>query len=368
MTIRLSRRSLARDPAAEARRRADLAQAAEYRAALVRAELERTRAQAELRRELDSAAHIARQNRNNRRRADRAYRRTARLARWHALVASLRPVVPLLLVNALAVTGQVGYGLDNLTAPGTARVVAVAMAGLFAAALESIALYVGWHAHAALLAGASGQAARLRLASYAVAAVVAGINYAHYATPDGSPTAAAVAFGLVSLLSPWLWGLHSRRALHAQLELAGLVDSPGARFSAQRWRAFPLRTWAARRWSIDYGIADPQAAWFGYNAARRERERSSSRPAERDVEQVPHPPALDRDGTEVPAGTVRPIRPGSNEDGELAGRMREAVLAAWDQGRAVSGSKLDREFGTRDYGRRIIRQLRDEFPDKMVRP
>lgn len=277
------------DPIDQAERETAAAEVARQRAAAVAAEVDRARSLAELHRETERADQDAARDRRAaqeeetraRRAAEleaaelerqhRAGRRQDRRDRARRAGVRLRPVAPLLAVNGLALVGQVGYGLEHLS-PGAAVAVRLAVAVLFATALESIALYVGWHSHVALLAGASTRAARLRVASYTVSGVVAGINYSHFA--DGwSPTAPAVAYGLVSLLSPWLWGLHSRSALHLVLERAGLVDHTGARFSAERWRAFPLRTRGARRWSIDHGVTDPREAWAGYAAERAARPR-----------------------------------------------------------------------------------------------
>ena len=187
------------------------------------------------------------------------------------LAARVRLIVPLLIVNSAAVYGQIAYAYTSIAPPEWATSYRLALSVLFAAAVESIAVYVGWHAHDALLSGATATAARLRRASYLLAAAVAGINYAHFAAPGMRPTAAAAAFGLLSLLSPWLWGLHTRRAQHVQLLDAGVIDGIGATFSAERIRAFPFRAWAARRWSIDHNISDPAAAWTGYNTDRAAR-------------------------------------------------------------------------------------------------
>lgn len=176
--------------------------------------------------------------------------------------------LPLLLVNAAAVYGQVAFFYESV-APGNWAIPGkLALSILIAAAIESIAVYVGWHAHDALLMKASATAARLRRASYLLALIVGAINYAHFAGKGGlfDPTAASVAFGLLSLLSPWLWGLHTRRAQHVQLTKEGAIDVAGATFSAERIWAFPIRAWGARRWSIDNYVTDPQTAWDGYNA------------------------------------------------------------------------------------------------------
>jgi hypothetical protein len=175
--------------------------------------------------------------------------------------------LPLLLVNAAAVYGQVAFFYESVAPAGWPILGKLALSILIAAAIESIAVYVGWHAHDALLMKASATAARLRRASYLLALLVGAINYAHFAgTGFFDPTAASVAFGLLSLLSPWLWGLHTRRAQHVQLTKEGAIDVAGATFSAERIWAFPVRAYLARRWSIDHYVTDPREAWDGYNA------------------------------------------------------------------------------------------------------
>jgi len=181
---------------------------------------------------------------------------------------TLRLVAPLLLVNGLAVYGQGAYAYDHI-APGVWPVAArVILAVMVAAAAEAIALYVGWHAHDSLINKNYATAGHLRRASYLIAAVVAAVNYTHFANGGFRPTGAAVIFGLLSLVSPWLWGLHTRRAQHVQLVKEHLVDDAGAVFSPSRRRAFPVRAWRARRWSIDHNVRDPKAAWRGYNIER----------------------------------------------------------------------------------------------------
>jgi hypothetical protein len=186
-----------------------------------------------------------------------------------ASAATLKAVAPLIVVNGLAVYGQLAYALEHIAPTDWVLPARVALAIGFAAAVESVALYVGWHAHDALLLKSHATARNLRRWSFLIAATVAAMNYAHFAAKDMHPTAAACAFGLLSLLSPWMWGLHTRRAARLQLLKERKVDDGGAEFSSERRRAFPYRTWQARRWSIDHGITDPREAWVGYNAERR---------------------------------------------------------------------------------------------------
>jgi hypothetical protein len=196
--------------------------------------------------------------------------------RW---TATLRLVAPLLLVNALAVYGQIAYAYDHIAPTTWTTASRVVLAVGAAAAVESIALYVGWHAHDALILKSYTTARHLRRASYVIAAVVGSVNYTHFA--DGfRPTGAAIMFGLLSLVSPWLWGLHTRRVQRVQLIREDLVDDAGVEFSITRRRNFPWRSWQARRWSIDHNIRDPKVAWREYNADRMRRRAELTRAAD----------------------------------------------------------------------------------------
>ncbi|MFI6238315.1 hypothetical protein ACIBEF_00385 [Micromonospora sp. NPDC050795] len=296
------------DPELEAARAAAQREQARF-------DLERTRLEAQLAREQQEAhaeftrrQAIADEQEKRRRdtilRAEKAERRDRNRKARAEFMAKLRPVLPLLLINGGAAYAQAAYAFEEIAPAYWNTPSKVAFAVAFSAALESIAVYVQWHAHDALMLRAHATAASLRRASWGIAAVVGAINYAHFA--DGmQPTAAAVAFALLSLLSPWLWGLHTRRAQHVQLlaEDANLIDEGGVEFSPQRRRAFPWRSWQAKRWSIDHGERDPRAAWEGYNEERRARkaerqlrrhEKAVDREAEKTaIAPAPEPPADD---------------------------------------------------------------------------
>jgi hypothetical protein len=407
------------------------------------AQIERDARQAELSRRERTAAAAERERERKQRRAGRLLRHQARVARLRALAVKLRPVISILLVNAAALYGQIGYGYGHYTADGTPGPARLAIALIVAAATETVSLYVGWHAHDALLSEATATAAHLRRVSYLIAGAVAAINYGHFAPSLKAPNATAVAFGLMSLLSPWLWGLHTRRMHHLQLVHEGVVDCPGAVFGAARRRAFPIRTLAARRWSIDHGVVDPLEAWAGYNAERAARQRDVSRPrhvrrfrrgreapAATETVSVPvgahiaWPPApapgvsvpvslVSRSTTETPAPAAPPVRPPAAPRAETrppaqrpaqrdsatpprrrdtetpprrpaappatrstetqtrpplveAGAARQAMEAHWyaerAEGRTPSGADLDRAAGSKNYGRKVRRELlrRDE--------
>lgn len=187
-------------------------------------------------------------------------------------------VVPLIGVTSFAIFGQFAtiYGflnpadlgvLDDLASWGWLRLVlAIGAAAVF----ESMALFVQYQAHAMLLLKATSTAAKHRRISYGFAAGAALIQYWHF-SDEWSPTPLAVMFAAFSAAGPWLWGLHTRHVKHLHLLREGQADSIGATFSAERWRAFPWRTWQARRWSIDFGVDDPREAWAGYKAEWAER-------------------------------------------------------------------------------------------------
>jgi hypothetical protein len=136
-------------------------------------------------------------------------------------------VTPLILVNAAAVYGQVQWATVNLTHGS------IALAVVFALTVESIAVYLAYEAHAALLAGDASF--RLRAASYLAAGLVGVLNYSHFAGPGLHPTAAALAFGGLSSISPWLWSIRSRSLRRDQLRAAGLIDPRSAHFAAAKW-------------------------------------------------------------------------------------------------------------------------------------
>lgn len=179
-------------------------------------------------------------------------------------------VTPLVLVNAAAVYGQVQWATANLTRSN------IVLAVLFALTVESIAVYLAYEAHAALLAGDASF--RLRAASYLAAGLVAVLNYSHFAAPELRPTAAALAFGGLSSISPWLWSIRSRSLRRDQLRAAGLIDPRNAHFAAAKWVNFPIRTIRAYRWSVDHGEQEERAAWEAYRAAQHHRRASAPEP------------------------------------------------------------------------------------------
>lgn len=231
---------------------------AERKAADALADLRRIETQEEIQRRREDAADArrvrveqARRQRSEQRRTDREQMRArwvSRLARWwHAFVL----VGAIVGVNIVAVAGQINaFQADPFSWPA---------AGAFGAAavVESIAIFVGWHAHVALREGDS--VFRLRVASYGIAAAVAALNYHHYA-PTWALDDRAAMFGAASLLSPWLWAIHSRHLHRQDLRKQGLIDPRAPKFSALRWLLHRPETWQALKWAVRHGEQSPTAA------------------------------------------------------------------------------------------------------------
>lgn len=210
------------------------------------------------------AAELAQRQQDNERARLRAQRQAARAerkaaraarraepsavpARW---VRGIVVTIPVVLVNAVAFSGQLAFLRTHLPWPLAGQV-------MMAVALESIAIYLAYHAHVAQLANDS--AMRLRLASYAFALVIAAMNYSHYAD-HWRPTFAAVALGLMSASSPWLWAIHSRRTSRDALLAQGLVEHHALRLGSTRWAWHPFRS-AKVMWLATWeGITGPAEA------------------------------------------------------------------------------------------------------------
>ena len=157
--------------------------------------------------------------------------------------------VPIVLVNTVATGAQLGFWRAHLPALTEAVLVAVA--------LESIAIYLAWQAHLAQLADDS--ALRLRLAAYSFALVIGTLNYSHFMLPGWRPTVAAVTFGLMSAVSPWLWSVHSRRVSRDALKARGDIEPHAVRLGGTRWLWHPYRSLRVMSW----------ATWTGQTVAAK---------------------------------------------------------------------------------------------------
>jgi hypothetical protein len=158
-------------------------------------------------------------------RAMSAARRIAAHRAWLA-------AVPVVLVNAVAFSGQLAFLRTHLPWTPAGQV-------LVAVTLESVAVYLAWQAHLAL--SADDSALRLRLSAYGFAAIIGVMNYSHWMAPHWRPTFTAVTFGLMSVSSPWLWSVHSRRVSRDALKAKGLIEPHAVRLGATRWTWHLLR-------------------------------------------------------------------------------------------------------------------------------
>lgn len=275
------------------------------------------------------------EKRKDGRRADRAIRAASRKRAWRAagrLARRAAPVVgaavPVALVNATAFIGQFGWVQQHV--PWV-----VPLQVMFAVTLESVAVYLAWHAHLAQLANDS--AGRLKLGAYSFALVIGAMNYSHYAS-SWHPNALAVSLGLMSALSPWLWGVHSRRASRDRLMERGLVEEHAVRLGVNRWTWHPVRSTKVMFHATWIGESNPKTAIEAAEAitAARRAERDDRRDARRDARNsVPavaqparhetvepgapaaQPVTARQEMAQLPAGTDpgAPRLPGANETG-----------------------------------------------------
>jgi hypothetical protein len=170
------------------------------------------------------------------------------------VIANVALIVPLLLVNTVAAYGQVMWAHEHLT-PGS-RFWWVAVG--FAAAVESIGIYLAAEAHRALLAGDASL--RLRLGSYAVGLLAGILNYAHFAPGLSRPNAPAIVFGVLSTLSPVLWAIRSRSMSRDRLRALQLIDGRAVKFTAIQWVLFPRLSATAFRAAVWAGETNPTKA------------------------------------------------------------------------------------------------------------
>lgn len=214
--------------------------------------------------------------------------KTVRSTEWSATVqlwtSRFVPFLPLVLVNTMAVFGQLGWGRHNLTQVGSSPddLARWIIAALFAATLESIALFLAYYANRALDRGDSATA--LYLAAFTVAGIVAGVNYSHYASPEKisvlglvtipGPSAMAVVFAMCSVASPWLWRIKHRDANRNKLHALGVIDSKAVRLSMARKIFYPFRSFQVTRLAVWDGVTSPAEAvanWESVKAAKAAR-------------------------------------------------------------------------------------------------
>ncbi|MEU1880811.1 hypothetical protein ABZ470_26190 [Streptosporangium sp. NPDC020072] len=161
-------------------------------------------------------------------------------------------------VNGVAVSGQTMSFMQR----GLPSLWAVIAAGI----IESVAVYVSWHAHVALREGDA--AWTTRMTSYLIGAGAGYLSYTH--VPDYPEL-----FAACSLASPWLWSMHSRHLHRKDLREKGLIDPRAPKFSVLRWLLHTRETFAAFKWAVSEGVQAPHIAvevvrtrWADHEARR----------------------------------------------------------------------------------------------------
>src|SRR6185437_1956587 len=142
-------------------------------------------------------------------------------------------MIPVILCNIVAIISQ--YSFFRFHLPGWGPL----GAALFAGALESIAAFLAFSAHQALLS--NDASLRLRLGSYAVGIAIGIINYSHFSV-NGRPTVEAVSVGLLSAASAPLWGIYSRRVSRDALMERGAIEGHAVRLGSARWLFHPVKS------------------------------------------------------------------------------------------------------------------------------
>lgn len=270
----------------------------------------------------------------------------ARGKRGGALIAA----VPVVMVNSTAFIGQFAWVRQHVpwALPGQV---------LFAVTLEVVAIYLAWHAHQAQMANDS--AGRLKLGSYLFALIIGAMNYSHYAL-HWHPNALAVGLGLMSTLSPWLWGIHSRRASRDALMAQGLVEPHAVRLGANRWTWHAFRSVQVMWHATWIGESDPkraialyearQAARAQRHAARQpavvaqiEAAQAVAQPARQRIEPTGAPAVAQLPATAVPAVPPAPAGPLAPTPGTQVNGRTVHAIATLKAKPAVRSHKLDHE-------------------------
>jgi hypothetical protein len=178
----------------------------------------------------------------------------------HRVRRAVYMAVPVLAVNTCAFLGQLGYFHTHLTAWGLPGQL------LVAAALESIAVFLSYHAHIARIG--DDPAFRLQMSAYSLALVIGALNYSHWASADWRPNPIAITFALMSAVSPWLWGIHSRRESRDALKAHGLIEPHAVRLGSTRWTWHPYRSARTMFRATWEGTTNPAEAIAAHEAAK----------------------------------------------------------------------------------------------------
>lgn len=166
-------------------------------------------------------------------------------------------LVPVLvLVNSAAVWGQAEWARENIVPDGWSFRAGLLLALGCAAALELTGVLLAMEADRADDNGVPSGG--IRMMSYVVGLVSGGINLSHWGIG-----AAGVAFGFLSTLSPFLWGIHSRVSKSRAV-------APSRRF----WH--PIRSISLLRFAAWEGISDEEEALRQFREIEEKPEESKS--------------------------------------------------------------------------------------------
>lgn len=203
--------------------------------------------------------------------------------------------LPVVLCNAVAIISQFSFFHAHLPKWGILGAV------LFAAALESIAVFLAYMAHQALLS--NDASLRLRLGSYAVGIAIGAINYSHFSV-NGHPTVEAVSVGLLSAASAPLWGIYSRRVSRDALMASGAIEGHAVRLGSARWTFHPVHSYQVLRAAVwSYPDALPTVAIEKWEDSREDKPVKRARHAGNESELGPL--CSDGCGERLPAGSTR---------------------------------------------------------------
>jgi hypothetical protein len=246
--------------------------------------------------------------------------------------------IPIVIVNYVAFRAQLRFWQAHLGRSD---------AFLVSVALESIAIYLAWQAHRALVKDDS--ALRLRFGAYGMALIIGTLNYSHYMKPGWRPTVAAVTFGMMSAVSPWLWSIHSRRESRDDLKAQDLIEDHGVRLGFSRWFWYPRRSAQVQRLAAWAGENRPAAAIALYES-RRESRRAGREAAQR-AGQAPHKAAKAASQAE----SARPAAPAAKQPLPAPAREPRARLAR--------AARTGLAAALNDTERNLIRELIQTGPE-----
>lgn len=162
---------------------------------------------------------------------------------------NLITAIPITFVNVIAIASQYSWAHDNLKSWHSVGQL------IFAIGLESIAVYLSYMAYNAEKRNDS--AFRLKLSSYIYGALIATINYQHWAH-NWHPTTLAIVVALASISSPILWSVYSRSISRTILMGRGMVEAHALRLGATRWLWHPVMAFRIMRmatWTGQSNIA-----------------------------------------------------------------------------------------------------------------